>query len=229
MLKHVFLDLDDTIFDFTAGEARALSQALTEIHITPTQAVLDRYHAINAAHWEMLEEGRLTRTEVKIRRFEQLFRELGVSYSGAKICDRYEHLLAFQHEWIPGAQALLEALKPKYNLYLASNGTVSVQYARLDAAGIRSDFKGIFISEEIGADKPYSAFFDACFATIPDFRKEEAVMVGDSLTSDIRGGLNAGLRTVWFAPHGQTPRPDIRPTYTIRSLDALPALLESLQ
>lgn len=229
MLKYIFLDLDDTILNFTAGEANALSQALAELGVEPTQTVLERYHVINAAHWQMLEEGRLTREEVLVQRFDQLFRELGVSRSGAEICDRYEQLLSQQHEFIPGAQALLDTLAPKYDLYLASNGAAMVQHPRLDAAGLRPYFKGIFISEEMGADKPSPAFFNAAFATIPGFRTEDAVMVGDSLTSDIRGGLNAGLRTVWFAPHGQDPRPDIRPDYIIRSLEDLPPLLASIQ
>ena len=99
----------------------------------------------------------------------------------------------------------------------------------LDASGIRPYFKGIFISEEVGADKPSKAFFGACFAAIPGFRPEDAVMVGDSLTSDIRGGRNAGLRTVWFNPHGKEPRADIRPDCTIHALPELPALLTSMQ
>ena len=229
MLKHIFLDLDDTILNFTAGEAKALAQALQEAGIEPTEAVLDRYHLINIAHWELLEEGRLTREEVLVQRFEQLFRELNISHSGGAVNDRYEHLLSHQHDFIPGAEQLLKDLSPRYDLYLASNGAAAVQHPRLDDAGIRPYFKGIFISEEIGADKPSKAFFDACFAAIPGFRAEEAVMVGDSLTSDIRGGRNAGLRTVWFNPHGKEPRADIRPDYTIHALSELPFLLKSMQ
>lgn len=229
MLKHIFLDLDDTILNFTAGEAKALTQALRESGIEPTRAVLDRYHLINIAHWELLEEGRITREEVLVRRFEQLFRELGIPHSGAAVNDRYEHLLSLQHDFIPGAEQLLKDLAPRYDLYLASNGAAAVQHPRLDASGIRPYFKGIFISEEIGADKPSKAFFDACFAAIPGFRPEDAVMVGDSLTSDIRGGRNAGLRTVWFNPHGKEPRADIRPDCTIHALSELPDLLVSMQ
>lgn len=229
MLKYIFLDLDDTILNFTAGEAIALSQALTEAGIEPTQAVLDRYHLINIAHWELLEEGRLSREEVLVQRFEQLFRELGISYSGATVNDRYERLLSRQHAFIPGAEVLLKELAPHYQLYLASNGASAVQRPRLDDAGIRPYFKGIFISEELGADKPSKAFFDTCFAAIPGFRREAAVMVGDSLTSDIRGGRNAGLRTVWFNPQGKEPRQDIRPDCTIHTLQELPFLLKSMQ
>ena len=229
MLKHIFLDLDDTILNFTAGEAKALTQALRESGIEPTEAVLDRYHLINIAHWELLEEGRLTREEVLVQRFEQLFRELGISHSGTAVNDRYEHLLSLQHDFIPGAEQLLKDMAPRYDLYLASNGAAAVQHPRLDASGIRPYFKGIFISEEVGADKPSKAFFDACFAAIPGFRPEDAVMVGDSLTSDIRGGRNAGLRTVWFNPHGKEPRADIRPDCTIHALSELPSLLVSIQ
>ena len=200
MLKNIFLDLDDTILNFTAGEAKALSQTLREAGIEPTEAILDRYHIINTAHWELLEEGRLTRDEVLVQRFEQLFRE-----------------------------QLLKDLSSRYDLYLASNGAAAVQNPRLDDAGLRPYFKGIFISEEMGADKPSKAFFDACFAAIPGFRLEETVMVGDSLTSDIRGGSNAGLRTVWFNPLGKEPRADIRPSYTIHALSELLPLLASMQ
>ena len=103
MIKFVFLDLDDTILNFAAREANALSHALSEIGIQPTQAILDRYHLINLAHWELLEEGRLTREEVLVQRYDQLFRQLGVSHSGAAINDRYEYLLSQQHDFIPGA------------------------------------------------------------------------------------------------------------------------------
>ena len=123
----------------------------------------------------------------------------------------------------------MKDLSPRYDLYLASNGAAAVQHPRLDDSGIRPYFKGIFISEELGADKPSKAFFDACFAAIPGFRTEEAVMVGDSLTSDIRGGRDAGLRTVWFNPQGREPRADIRPDYTIHALSELPSLLEFMQ
>lgn len=228
MLRYVFLDLDDTILDFTAGEAKALSQALRDMGTEPTQAILERYHAINQAHWQLLEQGRLTRAEVKTRRFEQLFRELGIAGPVSEICRQYEHQLALQHDLIPGAQALLETISPRYELYLASNGSAVVQNTRLDAANIRSYFKGIFISEELGAAKPAKAFFDACFAAIPGFRPEETVMIGDSLTSDIRGGLNAGIRTIWFDPHSSPLRDDIRPAYRIHDFNELPSLLYQL-
>ena len=228
MLKFVFLDLDDTLLDFTAGEAAALRQAFAEAGIPLTPALLQRYHAINARHWELLEEGRLSREEVLVRRFDALFQEFGIPCSGESVNARYEHLLSFQHDFVPGARALLDALAPRYALFLASNGAAAVQHPRLDGAGIRPCFQKVFISEEVGADKPSPAFFDACFAAIPGFQRHEAVMVGDSLTSDIRGGCNADIHTVWFNPQKKKPRPDIRPEHTISNLSELPELLRQI-
>ena len=228
MLRTIFLDLDDTLLDFTGGEARALSRALRERNVEPTRAILDRYHLINAAQWELLEEGILTRDQVLVRRFEILFGELGVDAPPRETCERYEGYLAEEHDFIPGAPELLRELAPRYDLYLASNGAAAVQHRRLRDAGIEAYFKAVFISEELGADKPSRDFFNACFARIPDFSRETALMVGDSLTSDIRGGINVGIRTCWLRHPDRPVRPDIVPDYEITALAQLPDLLKSL-
>lgn len=228
MLTTVFLDLDDTILDFTRAEAEALRRALTEVDAPSDDGVLARYHEINAARWELLEEGVLTREQVLLGRFDILFQELGLRRSAEEVCRRYEEYLGEGHWFVPGAEALLSALAPRYELYLASNGTAAVQHRRLESAGILPWFKGVFISQELGADKPSPAFFEKCFAAIPGFSRESAVMVGDSLTSDIRGGRDAGLRTCWFNPHQKPAREDIVPDYEFSALDQLPALLAAL-
>lgn len=228
MLKTVFLDLDDTILDFSRAEAEALRRALTEVDAPADDAVLARYHEINAAQWELLEEGVLTREQVLLGRFDILFGELGIVRSAREVCERYEEYLSEGHWFISGAEELLETLAPRYDLYLASNGTAEVQYRRLESAGIRRYFRGIFLSRELGADKPSPAFFEKCFAAIPGFSRERAVMVGDSLTSDIRGGRDAGLRTCWFNPRRKPARGDIVPDYEVSSLEQLPGLLERL-
>ena len=228
MLKTVFFDLDDTILDFSRAEAAALERALAEADVPADGGVLARYHAINAAQWELLEEGVLTREQVMVGRFEILFGELGLERPAREICRRYEGYLAEGHWFIPGAEELLMELSPRYDLYLASNGTAEVQHRRLESAGIARYFQGIFISGELGADKPSPVFFDRCFEAIPGFSREAALMVGDSLTSDIRGGRAAGLRTCWFNPNGKAARGDITPDYEVAALEQLPALLETL-
>ena len=228
MLTNIFFDLDNTLLDFDRGEAHALSRAFRQFGIDPTPAVLARYHDINLSQWELLEEGKLTKDQVLTRRFDLLFAELGVSCDSQAVCDLYESFLAEEHDFIPGALELLEALSPRYSLHLATNGASAVQRRRLADAGILTYFQNIFISEEVGFHKPSPAFFLACFAAIPGFDHTSALMVGDSLTSDIRGGRNAGLRTCWFDRLGWPYRPDILPDYTVAALDQLPALLDTL-
>ena len=188
-MRFIFLDLDDTILDFHRAERQALSQTLRHFHVDPTDAVLDRYHVLNRRQWELLEEGKLTRPQVLVRRFQLLFDELGIRAAPQEVCQLYEEQLAQGHFFVPGAQELLEALHTRYELYLATNGTPEVQNSRIESAGIARYFQNIFISEQMGAYKPSPAFFHACFAAIPDFDAAEAMMVGDSLTSDIRGAL----------------------------------------
>ena len=137
MVKSIFLDLDDTILDFQAAERRAISETLRRFHIDPTAAVVARYHAINRRQWELLEEGKLTRPQVLVRRFELLFSELGADCSSREVQAVYERELSQGHFFMPGAPELLEALAPRYDLYLATNGTPSVQAGRIESAGIQ--------------------------------------------------------------------------------------------
>lgn len=228
MIKNVLFDLDDTLLDFLEAERVALEKALTQSGITPTPAITGRYSVINSEQWEKLEDGTLTREEVKLSRFQRLFQELGVDADPARCGKCYEQLLGVGHYWMPGAPQLLEALNGRYRLYLASNGTASVQHSRLASAGMEHYFEGIFISEEMGADKPSPEYFERCFAAIPDFRREETVMVGDRLTSDIVGGINAGIKTVWCNLRNGVNHTDLKPDGVVTHLNQLPALLERL-
>jgi 2-haloacid dehalogenase len=153
---------------------------------------------------------------------------MAMTCDGEEVWKAYEKNLFVGHYFIDGAEDLLKTLAPRYDLYLASNGTAAVQKSRLASAGIEKYFKGKFISEEMGANKPSLLYFERCFAAVPGFSPETAVIVGDSLTSDIRGGLNAGIRTLWFNPEGHEPREDIRPHGIFGALSELPALLEKL-
>ncbi len=226
--KKVLFDLDDTILDFRTAERKSIRQSFEEFGIPCSENLLRRYSEINIGCWQQLETGAMTREEVLVGRFELLFRELGIDLPARAVQERYEALLESGHYFVPGAPELLEELKPKYDLYLISNGNLVTQESRLKSAGIAPYFKGIFISEQIGANKPSPAFFDACFAAIPGFRREDAVIVGDSLSSDIRGGVNARVRTCWFNPDGAPADGDVRADYEFRALPELPALLEKI-
>lgn len=227
-MKFLFFDLDDTLLDFHKAEAWALRQALRRSGIEPTDAIAARYSEINQCQWELLEEKKLTREQVLIRRFQLLFQELGVEASCEDTQQCYENMLAKGHDFMPGAPELLETLKGDYQLYLVSNGTAVVQDARLRDSGIEKYFRGIFISERVGVDKPQKEFFDRSFAAIPDFDPSQAMIIGDSLTSDMRGGINAGITTCWYNPKHKPRRADIPVDYEIEDLLELPRLLESL-
>ncbi len=228
MIKFVFLDLDDTIFDFHKAEKAAVSKTLEEFGIEANEAVVLRYSEINKQMWQRLERGELTREEVLVERFRSLFSELGVSCNANGVRKRYEELLAIGHYYIEGAHELLEELYGKYSLYLASNGTARVQNSRIASSDISKYFNEIFISEEIGYNKPSADFFRLCFERIDGFSKDEAIIVGDSLSSDILGGINAEIKTCLFNPHGKENKTDIKPHYEIRALSELPLLLSKI-
>ena len=229
MKKYIFLDLDDTIFDFHLAERIALKRTLTEMGANPSEEMMNRYSAINRSCWEALERGEMTRAEVLVHRYELLYEEYGLTCDAQATQAKYEAYLSIGHHFIDGAERLLDALRERgYCLYLASNGTAKVQHGRIASAGIAPYFERMFISQEVGFDKPSPEFFARAFSTIPDFSRDEAVIVGDSLTSDIQGGKNAGITTIWFNPRGLQKRADIVPDYTICHLDELIPLLEGL-
>lgn len=230
MIRNIFLDLDNTLLDFERGERKAINNALIGFGISPTQEVIDRYMAINLACWRALERGEMSRDEVIYGRFERLFSELGVDLPAREAQDSYQELLSREHEFMPGAQELLDQLKAdgKYRLYLATNGIPAVQYPRLADSGIDKYLDRIFISYELGYPKPKKEFFDGCAEKIADYDPTESIIVGDSLTSDIQGGINAGMITCHYNRWGDV-YDKIKPDYTINHLSELIGVLDSIK
>lgn len=228
MIRNVLFDLDDTLFDFHKAEKIALTKTLVHFGIDPTEETLALYSTINAAHWKRLELGEISREEVKVGRYRELFKTIGVECDPVKATAYYESMLAIGHYFMPGAPELLEELYGKYRLYIVSNGTAKVQEGRIGSSGIAKYMDGIFISQILGANKPDKQFFDICFAEIPDFSLSETVIIGDSLSSDIKGGINAGITTVWFNPKGIENDNNIKPDYTIKELSEVPGLLSQI-
>lgn len=196
--QDIFIDLDNTILDFYATEAEVLGQALAVGGIAPEEDTLALYHHINLRQWQLLEEGAVSVDEIGVRRFALLVETLGADVDAATLAQTYEAMLADACHFMPGAEALLAALAPRYRLHLVTNGMASVQYDRIRRAGIDRYFDHLFVSSDIGAVKPHAAFFDACFAAIPDFERARAAILGDGIGSDIRGGIQAGLHTIWY-------------------------------
>ena len=228
MIEFLLLDLDDTILDFHKAERIALSKTFRDFGLEPAEDVLDLYHNINKWHWEQLELGTMTRDQVLVNRFGALFEKVGMTVDPAACAKSYESNLGIGHYFLPGAEEeAVKRLSERCRLFLVSNGTATVQHSRLTSAGLYPYFEQVFISQEIGYNKPDKAYFDRCFERIPGFAPEKALMVGDSLTSDIKGGINAGLKTVWVNP-AHKPCGDIRPDYEIEGLCQLESLLEAL-
>lgn len=227
-MKYLFFDLDDTILDFHKAEARAVRAALKHVGLTPTDEITARYSEINQRQWELLEQQRITREQLLVRRFELLYQELGVECSAQETQLCYEDMLSRGHDFLPGGLEVLKELDGKYDMYLVSNGTASVQDRRIREAGIGKFFRDIFISQRIGADKPRREFFDRCFAGIPGFDRTEAMIIGDSLSSDIRGGNEAGIHTCWYNPRGKVPTAQVQIDHQIRDLMELPVLLQRI-
>lgn len=226
MITTLLFDLDDTLLDFQLSEKLSVKAALEQFGLPAGDAVAQRYSELNMAHWKMLERGEITLMQVKLRRFEVLFAELGVTADPEEVMPVYEKLLSAAHYTMSGAEELLRELYGKYDLYVLSNGTGHVQRRRLRESGIEPYLKGFFISGEIGVNKPDKGFFDYCFARMDGVKRENCLMIGDSLTSDMKGGRNAGIETVWFNPRGLKNESDVSPDHEIRRLSELPALLE---
>lgn len=228
MIELLLIDLDDTILDFHKTERIALENTLRHFGVTPTAKIAALYQQINQAHWHALEQGAMTRKQVNEGRFQVLFDQLGREVDGAVCAAYYLSQLALTHDYLPGAREAIQALSRKYRIFIASNGNASVQTPRLQNSGLMDYCEQAFISEALGANKPSKEYFDLCFAKIPGFDPGKAMMVGDRLSSDIQGGINAGLRTCWVNADGAENNTGIQPDYEIKALVQLEALLESL-
>ncbi len=227
MFEILLLDLDETILDFKKSEYYSLRKTLRDAGIEPTEEVCSLYDRINQSLWKRLELGEVTRDQVLTGRFVDLYRELGANADPVRSAQEYVDNVASQHYFLPGAEDAVKELAKKHRLFIVSNGATKAQEGRMESADLNRYFEGVFISQTIGVNKPDKAFFDYCFAHIANFDPAKALMVGDSLTSDIKGGKNAGIATCWVnLKHASSG--DLHPDYEIEALHQLPALLENM-
>lgn len=221
MIKNIFFDLDDTIFDYAASEISALSTALRKAGIEPTDEVLKSYHGINIPLWQAYERKEATCDFIVVERFRQLFEKNHINFDPQEMEDIYEAELGQNAHLVEGAREMLAELKKNHRIYAASNGLVKIQESRLRISDTAKYFDDVFTSERNGECKPNKEFFDYCFERIPDFKKEETIIVGDSMTSDIKGGINAGIRTIWFNRFNMPKIQGIIPDYEFKTLEEI--------
>ena len=224
--RTVLFDADNTLLDFTRSEHEALCDCLRARGLPCDKHITDGYAAINDRHWKLLEQGLTTREGLRVARFEDFCREYGFDCDPRRLADDYFDTLCTKSYLIDGALELCRELYGHARLYLITNGNTKVQNGRFDPSPLAPLFDGVFISEDMGCAKPSKDYFDAVADTIPGFDPTNTLVVGDSLSSDIRGGINAGLATCWYNPHGKPVPADMKIDYVVRSLDEiLPIIL----
>ncbi|MEX1176951.1 MAG: YjjG family noncanonical pyrimidine nucleotidase [Nitriliruptor sp.] len=225
----MLFDLDGTLFDYEASEAAAVAATLEEAGTPSTDEVVALYREVNARHWRALERGETTAAELRLARWAEVFETVGSAptLDVAALAERYlEHLAAGTH-LVADAEAVLEELSATHAIAFITNGLADVQRPRLASSPVGRFAEVVVISDEVGAAKPDGAIFDAAFAAMGSPPRDDVVLVGDSVTADVAGGIAYGLTTVWFDPAGLGPVPDggPQPTHRISRLRELPPLL----
>ena len=216
----ILWDVDGTLLDFSAAERRALEDCFRSFQMGPcTPELLARYSQINRTYWRRLERGELTKPQVLLGRFEEFFAQEGLNCRDIPAFNQeYQLRLGDTVVFRDDAGSLVARLKGRVRQYAVTNGTRVAQERKLSRSGLDRMLDGVFISEIVGTEKPGAAFFDAVFSQIGPCCRDEVMIVGDSLTSDMQGGRSAGILCCWYNPLGE-PRPaDPRIDYDIREL-----------
>ncbi|MBQ3265892.1 MAG: YjjG family noncanonical pyrimidine nucleotidase [Ruminococcus sp.] len=215
----VLLDADETVYDFKLAEKTAVSLTLSQFGVEPTDEVVSLYSDINLGCWKALERGELSRDDLKPTRFRNLFEAIGAEPADfIAVNDTYEGFLAEQAFLLDGALEFVKKLHKHCKIYLATNGLTIPQTGRFNRAAVKPYVDGIYISEQIGVSKPDKAYFDYIFRDLDITDKSRVIMVGDSLTSDMLGGRNAGLTTCLYL-NGKEPTGSELCDYEIRAYD----------
>lgn len=215
--KYLLFDVDDTLLDFQKAEYNAFLMLMNEYNIKYTDEIYAIYKNENHRLWKEYELGNIKRSEIFDNRMIPLFQHLNINDDPKAASYRFLTYLSKGAYLIGNTYKVLEKLSKKYKLYIITNGEPTVQYPRIKEVGIDKFFDMIFVSEEIGFSKPNKEFFEYIEEHIEGFNKKEAIVIGDSLTSDIKGAINYGIDTCWFNPNGKTS--DLNITFTIKSID----------
>jgi len=219
----VFLfDADGTLFDFSKAEAFAFKSVFEKCGFVYSDKIMKRYSYINEQLWKSFERREITIDNIKTERFAQLFSELGISYDTSAFNDLFVIELGKGAFLIDGAEEICKELVLRNKkIYIITNGIAKVQKARLNYSTIKEYISDCFISELIGFQKPDVRYFDYVFSNIPQVGKDRILLIGDSLTADIAGGINAGIDTCWFNEFNIENRTGQKPVYEISRLSEL--------
>ncbi len=216
----LLFDLDQTLLDTDENAERALKKLTLPKDFSFTKEKLSYWHLFNAELWQKLEVGELSHETLLNTRFTHYFSQFGISVDGKKMREEYEPLFASEHQLIPGATKIVTELSKRgHRLYAISNGTKEKQYQQLEKSHLKSYFSDIFLSEDIGFQKPSKKFFQAVEKKIADYDPDLTMVIGDSLSADIQGAGNADLPSIWFNRKNVEWVPPFMPTYTVQHLE----------
>lgn len=222
----IIFDADETLFDFKQSEREAFKNTILEFHIDYDESYhLKIYQDINNAIWKEFEQGFISQEKLKVERFRRLSDRLGVKFNEVDFAKSYMEHLSYASILFDHSMELIENLSKSYKLAIVTNGLTNVQDRRIRKSPIAKYFETIVISEEILISKPNPKIFDHTLKNMNFYDKSKVLIVGDSLSSDIQGGINSGIDTCWFNPHKNVNKTSIKPTYEISNYDELISLL----
>lgn len=222
MYELILLDADGTLFDYDLAERHALTEAIKEfgIHVDLERMIND-YRRINSQLWVDLEQGKISKEKLRTERFLLLFQAVGIDIDPWEFSECYLKHLGHSCFLIDGAEEICKILSRRSKLYIVTNGIQEVQLTRLADSSIRDYIEGVVISEEVGVSKPDPSIFQCAFEKANHSDKRSAIMVGDSLSADIMGGINFGIDTCWVNLKNEKGRADIKPTFEVNHLREL--------
>ena len=220
MFNVILWDVDATLLNFEKAEEAGIRGCFEKYNLGEcTDEMLENYKGINRGYWQAMERGEIEKPVLLVKRFEDFLNAYGLDSSvAAGFNELYQILLGETVVFYENALETVQALKGKVLQCAVTNGTKVAQDGKLRNSGLDKEFDHIFISEVVGIEKPNKGFFDAVFAEIGEYAKDEVLIVGDSLTSDIQGGVNAGIKTCWFNPKGVANTSMLKPDYEIRDI-----------
>ena len=219
--KILLFDADSTLLDFEACEHGAVIDCLNYANLPVNDEVIKKYSEINKGYWEMLERREITKKELMVARWRSLFEYYGFDVDAVEIAELYPKRLADKSHLMDGAEEICQKLYGKCKMYIVTNGFKLVQEKRFMNCPLAKYFDDVFISEDIGYDKPAIEFFNEISNRIPEYDKNAAIIIGDSLTSDIKGGINAGIDTCWFNPSQKSAPAGMDITFNISDLSEI--------
>lgn len=227
MITALLWDVDDTLLDFSAAERAAIQNLFQQYGLgVCSEEMLRRYSEINRAYWERLERGELTKPEVLVGRFREFFQTEHLDSAMAEdFNQKYQMSLGDTIVYRDNSLDIVKSLRGRVKQYAVSNGTVAAQSKKLRLSGLGALMDGIFLSEQLGAEKPSVHFFDRVFAALGPIDRAQVMIVGDSLSSDIQGGRNARILTCWYNPEGQAAANGPAADYIISDLHEIYHLL----